>query len=76
MIRNAEELDERKIEIDLRGEKGNAIYLLSLANSLGKKLGWSNKSIEMIRDLMMTGDYDHLLEVFDYHFGEYVILYR
>ena len=24
---------------------------------------------------MMMGDYDHLLGVFDHHFGEYVILY-
>ena len=76
MIRSAEELEGRKIEIDLRGEKGNSMYLLGLVGSLGKRMGWSKESIGLVRELMMMGDYDHLLEVFDYHFGEYVILYK
>ena len=40
MIRSAEELACRKIEIDLRGEKGNSMYLLGLVGSLGKRMGW------------------------------------
>ena len=76
MIRSAEELACRKMEIDLRGEKGNAMYLLGMVGSLGKRIGWSGEAISMVRELMMMGDYDHLLEVFDHHFGEYVILYK
>jgi len=76
MIKRAEELDERKLEIDLRGEKGNSIYLLGIAESLGKRMGWSGEAIEMVRGLMTMGDYENLLKVFDHHFGEFVILYR
>ena len=76
MIRSVEELEERKIEIDLRGEKGNSMYLLGLVGSLGKRMGWSGEAISMVRSMMMMGDYDNLLKVFDYYFGELVILYR
>ena len=76
MIRRAEELDGKKIEIDLRGEKGNSMYLLGLVGSLGKRMGWSGEAIEMVRELMTMGDYEDLLRVFDYYFGDYVILYR
>ena len=76
MIRSAEELEGRKIEIDLRGEKGNSMYLLGLVGSLGRRMGWSGEAISMVRGLMMMGDYENLLRVFDHHFGEYVILYR
>ena len=76
MIRSAEELEGKKIEIDLRGEKGNSMYLLGMVGSLGKRMGWSGEAISMVRGLMMMGDYENLLKVFDHHFGEYVILYR
>ena len=76
MIRSVEELEGRKIEIDLRGEKGNSMYLLGLVGSLGRRMGWSGEAISMVRGLMMMGDYENLLRVFDHHFGEYVILYR
>ena len=76
MIRSAEELERRKIEIDLRGEKGNSMYLLGMVGSLGERMGWSSEAICMVRGLMMMGDYENLLKVFDHHFGEFVILYR
>ena len=76
MIRSAEELEGKKIKIDLRGEKGNSMYLLGMVGSLGKRMGWSDEAICMVRGLMMMGDYENLLRVFDHHFGEYVILYR
>ena len=76
MIRNAEELEGKKIKIDLRGEKGNSMYLLGMVGSLGRRMGWSGEAISMVRGLMMMGDYDDLLRVFDHHFGEFVILYR
>ena len=76
MIKSIEEKPVRQIEIDLRGTQGNAFYLMGLAHDLGKQLGWSRKTIELITNTMCAGDYDNLLEIFDYHFGEYVILYK
>ena len=76
MIKSAEELDEKKIEIDLRGEHGNAMYLIGLVGTLGSKMGWSGEAISMVKGLMIMGDYENLLKVFDHHFGDLVILYR
>ena len=76
MIRSAEELEGKKIKIDLRGEKGNSMYLLGMVGSLGRRMGWSGEAISMVRGLMMMGDYENLLKVFDHHFGDYVVLYR
>lgn len=76
MIRSAEELEGKKIKIDLRGEKGNSMYLLGMVGSLGRRMGWSGEAINMVRGLMMMGDYENLLKVFDHHFGDYVVLYR
>lgn len=76
MIKSIEEKPVKQLEIDLRGPQGNAFFLMGLARDLGKQLGWSRKTIELITNTMRIGDYDNLLEIFDYHFGEYVILYR
>jgi hypothetical protein len=69
-----------KIEIDLTGPKGNAYALISLAKDLSKQL---NKLYEgnmydakEITDDMASGDYEHLIEVLEKHFGEFIILYR
>ena len=75
MIKSAIELENRKIEIDLRGEHGNALYLIGMVETLGRQLRWSNKSIDIVRATMMLGDYDNLLHIFDHHFGDYVTLY-
>ena len=63
----------KEIVIDLTGPKGNAFYLLGVARKLAKQLDLSNQKIE---DDMMSGDYEHLLEVFDKYFGSFVILER
>jgi hypothetical protein len=59
------------IVIDLIGPDGNAFALIGLANRLAKQLGFKSPA-----DEMMQGDYEHLLEVFDKNFGDYVILER
>jgi len=59
------------IVIDLTGPDGNAFALIGLANRLAKQLGFKSPA-----DEMMQGDYEHLLEVFDKNFGDYVILER
>jgi hypothetical protein len=61
------------IEIDLTGPDGNAFFLLGTAARLAKQLGLNSKEIQAE---MMKGNYEHLVGVFDKHFGEFVTLYR
>ena len=63
-------------EIDLTGPQGNAFVLLGYAQSCGKSLGLSKEEINNICDDMRSGDYEHLLEVFEENFGEYFVMYR
>ena len=72
MIKSVEE-KSGGIAIDLTGPQGNAFSLMSYAKSLSKQL---NKDWESIRLEMMSGDYEHLLEVFEDNFGSFVTLYR
>ena len=62
-----------KIEIDLRGPDGNAFMLLSIAKDLANKLG---KDWNLIHAEMTSADYEWLLQVMDYHFGDLIIMYR
>ena len=73
MIRDKSEIEHRGLEIDLTGPNGNASVLLGYASNLSKKLKKDGKAI---REDMTSGDYEHLLEVFDREFGSYVTLYR
>jgi hypothetical protein len=59
------------IVVDLTGPDGNAFALMGLASRLAKQLGFKSPTAEM-----MSGDYEHLLEVFDKNFGDFVILER
>ena len=59
------------IIVDLTGPDGNAYALMGLADRLAKQLGFKSPTKEM-----MEGDYEHLLEVFDKNFGDFVILER
>ena len=61
------------IEIDLTGPDGNAFFLLGTAGRLAKQLGLYSKNIQAE---MMAGNYEHLVNTFDNHFGEFVTLYR
>ena len=63
----------KKIEIDLTGPDGNAYSLMGRATSYAKQIGIDPEPI--LKD-MKSGDYDHLIEVFDEHFGHFVDLYR
>ena len=76
MIKSREELECRKIEIDLHSKNGNAMYLLSLVDSLGKQLDIPKEVRVDIKKVMMMGNYEDLIKTFDIWFGEYVILYR
>ena len=59
--------------IDLTGPQGNAHYLMGRAIVLSKQLGIDSDSI--IQN-MKSGDYDNLIQVFDKHFGSFVVLER
>ena len=61
------------VEIDLTGHDGNAFVLIATASRLAKQLGLDGKAIQAE---MMKGNYEHLIEVFDREFGEFVTLYR
>ena len=72
MIRKKQE-QRGPIVIDLTGPDGNAFALMGLASRLAKQLDIDG---EQVRVEMMSGDYENLLEVFDKHFGSFVILER
>ena len=71
MIKSKEQ--KSGIEIDLTGPDGNAFVLIGTAGNLAKQLGLDAKAI---REEMMKGDYEHLVNTFDKHFGNFVTLYR
>ena len=59
--------------IDLTGPDGNAFALMAYARRFGKQLDLDWKSII---EEMRSGDYENLIQVFDKHFGDFVILER
>tara|TARA_B110000977_G_C10936611_1_gene439211 strand:- start:82 stop:363 length:282 start_codon:yes stop_codon:yes gene_type:complete len=61
------------IVIDLTGPDGNSFALMGYAKRFAKQLNFDSKDII---SQMMSGDYEHLLEVFDKNFGDFVILER
>ncbi len=71
MIREKQPAEE--IIVDLTGPDGNAYSLLARAKSYAQQLGLNDTAI--IKD-MMSKDYEHLVQVFDNHFGHFVILER
>ena len=68
-----QKVEKSGIEIDLTGPDGNAFFLLGTAGRLAKQLGLNSKEIQAE---MMRGNYEHLVGVFDRHFGNFVTLYR
>jgi hypothetical protein len=59
--------------IDLTGPDGNAYTLLGYAMRWCKQLG---RDWIPVTNEMTSKDYDHLVEVFDKEFGEFVTLLR
>lgn len=73
MIKSKDSIADRGLEIDLTGPDGNAYYLLGTAMSLARQFDIDGESIV---NEMRSSDYEHLLEVFEDNFGEFVTLYR
>ena len=63
----------RKQVIDLTGPQGNAFYLLGFASKHCEDLGYDKDDM---LDEMKSGDYEHLITRFDYHFGMIIDLER
>jgi hypothetical protein len=61
------------LAIDLTGPEGNAYTLLGYAIRWCKQLG---RDWVAITNEMTSKDYEHLVEVFDREFGEFVTLLR
>jgi hypothetical protein len=72
MIRDKKPQSE--IVIDLTGPQGNAFFLLGYAKRLAKQLEFED--IDGLLDEMKSGDYEHLIQIFDEYFGDFVILER
>jgi hypothetical protein len=66
-------IKKTQIEMDLTGPQGNAYVLIGTAMNLARQFGYDD---EMIKEQMMSGDYENVVETFDKYFGEHVILYR
>lgn len=60
--------------IDLMGQAGNAYWLLGYATQLGESLGWEKEHIQAVHDDMTSGNYNHLVAVFEVTFGDFVTL--
>ena len=72
VIKRKSEMTNRPI-IDLTGPEGNAFCLLAYASRWGRELG---KNTAKIHKEMTSGDYEHLVEVFDREFGDHCVLLR
>ena len=64
------------IIIDLTGPQGNAFALMGIAMNLGKQLGLTKEQRDQVIEEMKSSDYENLIQVFDKHFGAFVILER
>ena len=67
---------QKEIIIDLTGPDGNAFALMGYARRFARQLGYSKEDQDQLLELMTSGDYENLIEVFDDHFGSFVILER
>jgi hypothetical protein len=62
--------------IDLSGPDGNAYFLLGCARNYGRLYGWSKAKMAEVLSEMQDGDYEHLVQTFDKHFGDVCDLVR
>jgi|SaaInlStandDraft_3_1057020.scaffolds.fasta_scaffold21404_2 hypothetical protein len=63
---------QKRLQIDLDGQKGNAFVILGTAKSLAKQIGYNDEQTEEILKQMRKADYDHLMHVFLTYFNSYV----
>lgn len=66
-------MSEQKKIYDLSGPDGNAFAMMAAAQRMAKQLG---RDSEAILEDMQSGDYEHLVEVFEREFGEFFEIVR
>ena len=71
-----DEMPYPKRIIDLKGPEGNAFGLMSVAVVMCNMLQMTKDEKNVILDDMKSGDYEHLIQTFDKHFGDYIDLVR
>ena len=57
-----------KPRVKLLGEDGNAFRILGACKKAADKAKWTPDQWKVVRDDMMSGNYDHLLQVATQHF--------
>jgi translation initiation factor 2 beta subunit (eIF-2beta)/eIF-5 len=60
--------------IDLMGQEGNAYWLLGAAKQFYDSLGKTKEESDALHEDMTSGDYTHLVAVFEMNFGHFVKL--
>ena len=70
------EMPHSKRIIDLKGPEGNAFGLLGVAVVMCSMLLMTKEEKNAILDDMKSSDYEHLIQTFDKHFGDYIDLVR
>ena len=53
----------------LVGENGNAFAIMGACKRAAQRAGWTADQINDVLEEMMSGDYDHLLQVAAKHFN-------
>lgn len=66
----------RKIVLDLTGPQGNAFCVLGNISRLMKQLGYLPADQKIIMDELTSGNYEHLIQVADKKFGQYIDFLR
>lgn len=59
--------------IDLSGPCGNAFALLAYARNFSDS---HDVNFSKVKEEMMSGNYENLVKVFEFYFGEYVEIVR
>ena len=57
----------KKVCLDLTKLDGNAFFLIGAFQKQARSEGWTNEEIAAVRDEMIKGDYDHLLQTLITH---------
>jgi len=60
--------------IDLSGIKGNAFFLLALADDIADQLGYSQNEKEDLRSKMTSDDYTNLVNTLNNEFDLYITI--
>lgn len=55
-------MKDKKPIVKLVGQDGNAFFIMGFCHRAAKKAGWTEERWNPVRDEMMAGDYDHLLQ--------------